>query len=277
MTTEHLTPEERITELLRGFERHLKAKDLSPMNGAEALTVRMFAGWYFENHQSSRIAELERALWEAQQCGSFEVVKPSSETKGELPGVLFDGYGVLQALTDKARTRTSAENVSDVLDAVVQLMRAAVPTAAVEFKDIPGDFAQVVNDNFRELLSKPSLPTDGDRVAAIPNAGPLATDLLDRVLAATSLDDKSITLSVGRARWIIDALSKAENLTQPLPPSTSQFDDCEFVGNSPEPFDDWNSWAAAVPYVGVRIEARRSIAPGYRAGRRSKGKTTKSE
>lgn len=41
----------------------------------------------------------------------------------KLPTVLFDGYAVLNALDDKARARIISENVSDVLDAVVKLMR----------------------------------------------------------------------------------------------------------------------------------------------------------
>lgn len=40
-----------------------------------------------------------------------------------LPDVLYDGFAVYQALDEKARRRTGAENVSDVLDAVVKLMR----------------------------------------------------------------------------------------------------------------------------------------------------------
>lgn len=39
------------------------------------------------------------------------------------PIALYDGYRVLQALDDKARARTSPKNVSDVLDAVVRIMR----------------------------------------------------------------------------------------------------------------------------------------------------------
>lgn len=42
-----------------------------------------------------------------------------------IPAVLFDGYAVYQALTEKARARTSADNVADVLDAIVGLLRAA--------------------------------------------------------------------------------------------------------------------------------------------------------
>lgn len=40
-----------------------------------------------------------------------------------IPDVLFDGHRVLQALDEKARQRTGPENVSDVLDAVVRIMR----------------------------------------------------------------------------------------------------------------------------------------------------------
>jgi hypothetical protein len=39
------------------------------------------------------------------------------------PVVLFDGYAVYQAMTDEAKARTSPENVSDVLDAVADLIR----------------------------------------------------------------------------------------------------------------------------------------------------------
>jgi len=43
-----------------------------------------------------------------------------------IPDVLFDGNAVWQYLDERAKTRTSAENVSDVLDAVVRLMRGSV-------------------------------------------------------------------------------------------------------------------------------------------------------
>ncbi|WP_292411298.1 hypothetical protein [Methylophaga sp.] len=37
--------------------------------------------------------------------------------------VLFDGFAVYDALDDKAKQRTGPENVSDVLDAVVRILR----------------------------------------------------------------------------------------------------------------------------------------------------------
>lgn len=48
----------------------------------------------------------------------------------EYPEELFDGYAVERELTGQARRRTSTENVIDVLDAVVRLMkkRRARPT-----------------------------------------------------------------------------------------------------------------------------------------------------
>jgi hypothetical protein len=50
-----------------------------------------------------------------------------------VPDVLFDGFAVLNALSDKAEARTSSENVSDVLDAVVKLLRdEAAPTVKAE-------------------------------------------------------------------------------------------------------------------------------------------------
>lgn len=49
--------------------------------------------------------------------------KFTAQGSAQPPAVLFDGFAVLQALDEKAKARTSAENVSDVLDAVVRLMR----------------------------------------------------------------------------------------------------------------------------------------------------------
>lgn len=51
----------------------------------------------------------------------LEVLIP--EPREKEPPELFDGFAVLQELGPKAKTRTSPENVADVLDAVVRLMR----------------------------------------------------------------------------------------------------------------------------------------------------------
>lgn len=50
----------------------------------------------------------------------------------DVPEVLFDGYRVLKALTSEAATRTTHVNVSDVLDAVVALMREGTATPKSE-------------------------------------------------------------------------------------------------------------------------------------------------
>lgn len=42
-----------------------------------------------------------------------------------VPAAAFDGYAVYQALSEKARNRTSADNVADVLDALAKVMREA--------------------------------------------------------------------------------------------------------------------------------------------------------
>jgi pyruvate dehydrogenase E2 component (dihydrolipoamide acetyltransferase) len=55
----------------------------------------------------------------------------SPQPSAEVPGILFDSYAVLKALDKKATARTSAENVCDVLDAVVRLLRA-VPVPSPE-------------------------------------------------------------------------------------------------------------------------------------------------
>lgn len=42
------------------------------------------------------------------------------------PELMFDGYAVYCALTEQAKRRTSAENVSDVLDAMALLHKKGV-------------------------------------------------------------------------------------------------------------------------------------------------------
>ena len=60
------------------------------------------------------------------QAAQQEAAAPPAPDAQALPPVLFDGHAVLQALTPRARSRTSPENVADTLDAVVKLMRAAM-------------------------------------------------------------------------------------------------------------------------------------------------------
>lgn len=50
---------------------------------------------------------------------------PSVPVAEKVPSILFDGYSVYSGLSDQAKKRTSADNVSDTLDSVVKLLRAA--------------------------------------------------------------------------------------------------------------------------------------------------------
>lgn len=56
-------------------------------------------------------------------CGNTFAASPGGAGKEHVPAVLFDGYAVLSAMDERARRRTSTENISDVLDAVVRLLR----------------------------------------------------------------------------------------------------------------------------------------------------------
>lgn len=56
-----------------------------------------------------------------------------------IPAVLFDSFAVLQAMSKQAKARTGAENVGDVLDAVVYLLRAAPPAASGGISSLSAD------------------------------------------------------------------------------------------------------------------------------------------
>ena len=66
----------------------------------------------------------------------------------------------------------------------------------------------------RALLERPQEATG----TAASHAAALANDLLERVHAATGIDDKNVRIPVSRARWIIKALSDAENAARPVEP-----------------------------------------------------------
>ncbi len=54
---------------------------------------------------------------------TLEAQQPVPPNTDRIPEILYDGYAVFRELNGKARQRTSAENVSDVLDAIVRVMR----------------------------------------------------------------------------------------------------------------------------------------------------------
>lgn len=90
------------------------------------------------------------------------------------PDVLFDGFAVLNALSDKAKQRTSAENVSDVLDAVVKLLRSEQtdtqqpPARQVPVRWMPMDTAPKDGTLLRLLIEFSSHAIEDEE-------GPLAT------------------------------------------------------------------------------------------------------
>jgi hypothetical protein len=55
-----------------------------------------------------------------------------TEHAATVPDVLFDGFAVYSALDEKAKSRTSPENVSDTLDAIVRILRARQPAPATD-------------------------------------------------------------------------------------------------------------------------------------------------
>ena len=92
------------------------AEFVSIVGGEDGTDTQCWTGGYAISPEDLAVV-IERAYSEGQHDEREACAK-------KLPDVLFDGFGVLQALDDKAKARTSAENVSDVLDAVVRLMRS---------------------------------------------------------------------------------------------------------------------------------------------------------
>lgn len=59
------------------------------------------------------------------QVAAWNTRRQADAAVPEIPAELFDGFAVYKALSKKAMQRTGAENVSDVLDALVALMKRA--------------------------------------------------------------------------------------------------------------------------------------------------------
>lgn len=68
--------------------------------------------WKDHKHHACALARIE----------SLEA-ELKAQQKDAIPEILFDSYTVLQALDKKASTRTSPENVCDVLDALVRIWK----------------------------------------------------------------------------------------------------------------------------------------------------------
>ena len=104
-----------------------------------ALRALEVIDWYEthlrEHHQCSHTDATLSGIpgWERKVYDELRAALEAQPQQEPTPAVLFDGYAVLQALSDNAKKRTSPDNVSDVLDAVVRLIRAQ-PTIPPECK-----------------------------------------------------------------------------------------------------------------------------------------------
>ena len=120
-------------------------------------------------------------MWEPSDLSGGETDQPNPLTV--LPAELFDGFAVYSAMTEPAKQRTSGENVSDALNAVVKLIRArlrvmptCVPLKEAEPKDapyisddVPPDEAWAAGWNaYREAQAALSAPSHGEQVREVP-------------------------------------------------------------------------------------------------------------
>lgn len=76
--------------------------------------------------QAVRTAESDAALRIVIEREIAALSAQAAPADYQPPDILFDSYAVYQALSDKAKARTSAENVADVLDAIVRAQRSGV-------------------------------------------------------------------------------------------------------------------------------------------------------
>jgi hypothetical protein len=80
-------------------------------------------------YNASLVDSAQEPAWQdldiSRQLAWMAVAEALSAPTQDLPAELFDGPGVYRMLKPDAQRRTSAENVSDVLDAVVRLMNRA--------------------------------------------------------------------------------------------------------------------------------------------------------
>ena len=63
------------------------------------------------------------AMWITQLRAENSALKSELAEANRLFSVLFDGFAVYQFLTEPAKKRTSPQNVSDTLDAVISAMK----------------------------------------------------------------------------------------------------------------------------------------------------------
>jgi hypothetical protein len=120
----------RVAELEKQEPVHWRAL-LDPSEIPQQLNPHM--------HVTGFVTQRAAEDWIAAQCdfdGWHYTLEPLYAAPvaqaGQVPDVLFDGFAVYQALSDKAKGRTTSHHVSDTLDAAVKLIRAAAPAQGGE-------------------------------------------------------------------------------------------------------------------------------------------------
>ena len=69
--------------------------------------------------------EYPMSMYASREAREVDIIRDKLNEIGnsDMSAILFDGFAVFNGLSDKARARTSPENVSDVLDSIVKLIR----------------------------------------------------------------------------------------------------------------------------------------------------------
>lgn len=109
-----------------GLHTHCHLNVFLP-DGTELMTVAQHSRIVAAKDAEIAAARKTSDYWKAEHlAGNAEIDRFTAQQgeSGVMPEELFDGYSIYCALTNKATSRTSPENVSDVLDAVVPMIRA---------------------------------------------------------------------------------------------------------------------------------------------------------
>lgn len=116
-------------------EPGIPAIDLSKLQWEAIRTAAQQSKWIPPQYYSNDwVSDVETFLREGPEA--FMPDRPAAAPE-PYPLELFDSYSVLQELTTHEQQRTSAENVTDVLNATVRLMRKRLPAAAPSPPDGP--------------------------------------------------------------------------------------------------------------------------------------------
>lgn len=106
---------------LRDIAPRLKAISVEAGKGHDTMLAGLLSTVASQANVALRCHELANIL-----------PSPAITRVQSVPDILFDGHAVLKALSWQALGRTSPDNVADVLDAVVRLMRNETPVPDTE-------------------------------------------------------------------------------------------------------------------------------------------------